>query len=477
MKQFPKDFLWGGAVAANQCEGAYLTDGKGLSLVDVLPDQHHGRFEALMHPEKAMQTTYDFYPSHESIDFYHHYKEDVQLFAEMGFKVFRTSISWPRIFPQGDEVEPNEEGLKFYDELFAECRKYGMELLVTMNHFDTPLGLFKKYGGWKDRKLIEYFTRYCRVILERYQHQVKYWLTFNEINMILHVPFFGGVDISNEQHPEQVKYQAIHHQLVASSLATKIAHEINPNLMIGCMIAAGAVYPMTCNPADVWSAMETERQSYFFVDVQAKGEYPGYGKRLLKEKGIELEIAPDDLAILKKYTVDFISYSYYASRVATSEENLSATETNLIHSVKNPYLKQSEWGWQIDPLGLRITTNQLYDRYQKPLFIVENGLGAFDEVREDGSVQDEYRIEYLREHIQAMKEAISDGVELLGYTTWGCIDLVSAGTGEMAKRYGFIYVDLDNDGQGTRKRIKKKSFKWYQKVIQTNGENLDEEVF
>ncbi|MGL5042274.1 MAG: 6-phospho-beta-glucosidase [Culicoidibacterales bacterium] len=471
--KFPENFLWGGAVAANQCEGAYLTDGKGLSLVDVMPTVGNGRWDALVNPNQAMKKDYGFYPSHESIDFYRYYKEDVKMFADMGFKVFRTSISWPRIFPNGDELEPNEAGLEFYDALFAECRKYDMELLVTINHFDTPLGLYHKVGGWKSRTMIDHYLRYCEVLFKRYRKIVKYWITFNEINMILHLPFFGGLDVTGEEKNLQLKYQAIHHQLVASSLATKRAHEINKDFQIGCMIAGGATYPLTCNPQDVWETIVSEREGYFFVDVQAKGQYPGYGKRLFKEHKIVLEMGEDDLDILKQYPTDFIAFSYYSSRIATASKKEQTTEGNVFASVKNPHLEASEWGWQIDPLGLRITLNQLYDRYNKPLFIVENGLGAVDTIEADGSINDPYRIAYLREHIREMGEAIEDGVELIGYTTWGCIDLISAGTGEMKKRYGFIYVDRNNEGEGTLKRTPKASYHWYKKVIATQGTDLD----
>ncbi|WP_314059760.1 6-phospho-beta-glucosidase [uncultured Vagococcus sp.] len=472
--KFPKDFLWGGAVAANQCEGAYNVDGKGLSPVDILPDVHHGRWEALMNPTEALEKNYGFYPSHESIDFYHHYKEDLALMAEMGFKTFRTSICWARIFPNGDETEPNEAGLKFYDDLFNECQRLGMEPLVTIQHFDTPVALMTNYGGWKNRKLIDFYLNYCEVVFNRYKDTVKYWLTFNEINMILHIPFFGGgLDVSKEDNPEQVKYQSAHHQLVASAMATKLGHEINPDFQIGCMLAAGATYPNTCAPEDVWKALEADREGYFFIDVQARGYYPSYSKRFFKENSIELEIAEGDLAVLKENTVDFISFSYYSSRLTSADEKVnSKTEGNVFASLKNPYLKASEWGWQIDPLGLRTTMNQIYDRYQKPLFVVENGLGAIDKVESDGSIIDDYRIDYLREHVREMGEAIEDGVECLGYTTWGCIDLVSAGSGEMSKRYGFIYVDRDNNGQGTLTRSKKKSFDWYKQVIATNGADL-----
>ncbi|MGL4820971.1 MAG: 6-phospho-beta-glucosidase [Bacilli bacterium] len=473
--QMPKDFLWGGAVAANQCEGAYQVGGKGLSPVDVMPDVRHGRWEATRDPKTMMATDYGYYPSHESIGFYDNYKEDVALFAEMGFKVFRTSISWARIFPNGDELEPNEEGLKFYDNLFAECRNYGMELLVTINHFDTPLALYSNYGGWKNRKLVDFYMRYCEVIFKRYAHQVKYWITFNEINMLLHNPFLGGaMDVLDEKNPLQAKYQAIHHQLVASAQATKLAHEQYPGMQIGCMLAAASVYSHTCHPRDVLEARKEDREGYFFIDVQARGQYPSYAKRLFEENGVVITMEDGDLEVLRAHTVDFIAFSYYSSRVASGDPaEQEKIKGNLFASVKNPYLQASEWGWEIDPIGLRITANDLYDRYQKPLFIVENGLGANDEVTADGKVHDPYRIGYLREHIAQMKEAMHDGVELIGYTTWGCIDLVSASTGEMKKRYGFIYVDRDNDGNGTGKRLRKDSFYWYKKVIETNGAQLD----
>jgi len=475
INNFPKGFLWGGAVAANQCEGAYLEDGKGLSPVDILPAGSI-RFEAMVDIKNALETEYDFYPSHESIDFYHRYKEDIKLFKEMGFKCLRTSIQWSRIFPNGDEQQPNELGLKFYDNVINELISNGIEPVITINHFDTPLELTKKYGGWKNRKLIEFYTRYVTTLFTRYKGKVKYWITFNEINMILHLPFIGGgLSFEDNENREQVKYQAAHHELVASSIATKIAHEIDPENKVGCMLAAGNVYPYSCNPNDVMNSISKNREQYFFIDVQSRGEYPAYSKRFFEEHNISLEILEGDLELLKEYTVDYVAFSYYASRCTSTDEeiNRQITGGNVFATLKNPYLKASEWGWQIDPMGLRITMNELYDRYQKPLFIVENGLGAVDTVEKDGIINDDYRIDYLRQHIKAMKEAIYDGVELIGYTPWGCIDLISAGTGEMKKRYGFIYVDKDNEGMGTLKRSRKKSFDWYKNVIATNGESLE----
>lgn len=473
--RFPENFLWGGALAANQCEGGYKEGGKGLTTVDLCPAGLNRRkvMEGKIDVLKPLENEY--YPSHEAIDFYHRYKEDIALFAEMGFKCLRVSIAWSRIFPNGDEEIPNEEGLKFYDSMFDEMIRFGIEPVVTICHFDTPIGIIEKFGGWKNRKFINFYLNYCEAIFKRYKNKVKYWMTFNEINMILHLPFMGaGVRFEKGDNELQIKYQSAHHELIASALATKMAHEIIPNSKVGCMLAAGEFYPYSCNPEDVLLAKEKDRENLFFIDVQSRGEYPGYAKRFLRENGIEIVFKEDDEEILKNNTVDFIGFSYYSSRCASSDSEVLKGQTagNVFKTVRNPNLKVSEWGWQIDPLGLRITCNSLYDRYQKPLFIVENGLGANDVIEEDGSINDDYRIEYLKEHVKAMKEAIIDGVDLIGYTPWGCIDIVSASTGEMKKRYGFIYVDKDNKGNGTLKRSKKKSFHWYKKVISSNGEEL-----
>ena len=406
-------------------------------------------------------------------------KEDIRMFGEMGFRTFRMSIAWSRIFPDGDEAEPNEEGLRFYEDVFRECHKYGIEPLVTITHFDCPIHLIKKYGGWKNRKLIEFYKKLVTVLFTRYKGLVKYWITFNEINMILHLPFMGaGLLFEEGEDQTAAKYLSAHHELVASAWATKIAHEIDPENKIGCMVAAGDYYPYCSLPEDVWAAKEKDHENLMFIDVQARGYYPGYAVKLFERMGLDLGITEEDRRILRENTVDYVSFSYYSSRCITTQEGVGETTGNAFKGTRNPYLKVSEWGWQIDPLGLRITLNSLYDRYQKPLFIVENGLGAKDELVEDGqgsyTVDDQYRIDYLRAHIQAFKQAVEeDGVELLGYTPWGCIDLVSASTGEMAKRYGFIYVDRDNQGNGSLKRYKKRSFEWYKKVIASNGEELD----
>ena len=473
--KFKDNFLWGGATAANQCEGGYNKDGRGLANVDVCP---MGVDRSAVITGNLKMYNFDdehFYPAKVAIDMYHNFESDIKLFAEMGFKVYRMSIGWTRIFPKGDEEKPNEKGLEFYEKVFKECKKYGIEPLVTITHFDCPMHLIEKYGGWRNRKMIDFYEKLCRVVFTRYKGLVKYWITFNEINMILHAPFMGaGICFEEGEDKERVKYQAAHHELVASAIATKIAHEIDGNNKIGCMFAAGSVYPYSCKPEDVWKATQVDRENYFFVDVQARGKYPNYALKEMEFKGITPIMEEGDYELLKDNTVDFISFSYYNSRCVKAGDNCEVVEGNLFESVKNPYLSYSQWGWPIDPLGLRITLNHIYDRYEKPLFIVENGLGAKDVINEDGEIEDDYRINYLRDHIKAMRDAVNlDGVDLLGYTTWGPIDLVSAGSGEMEKRYGFIYVDRDNNGNGTLERKKKKSFYWYKKVIESNGENLD----
>lgn len=469
---FPENFLWGGAVAANQCEGAYLEDGKGLSIQDVTP---HG----ITGPRTKEPT--DDNMKLVGIDFYHRYREDLKLFAEMGFKVFRTSIAWSRIFPKGDEEQPNEAGLKFYDDLFDECRKYGMEPLVTLSHYETPLYLAEEYDGWINLKMIGFYEKFVTCVFRRYQDKVRYWLTFNEINSILHEPFLsGGIQTPKEQLTETQLFQAVHHEFVASAMAVKIGHHINPDFQIGCMVLSMPIYPLTPNPDDVIAVMEKDHLNMFFADVQVRGTYPGYMNRYFREHGISLKITEEEQRILKN-TVDFVSFSYYMSICETADKSLGESgKGNLLGGVRNPLLKESEWGWQIDPKGLRYVLNTFYDRYQKPLFIVENGLGAVDKLvmGMDGNktVEDDYRIGYLRDHLKQVEEAIEDGVPVMGYTTWGCIDLVSASTAELKKRYGFIYVDRNDDGSGTLERYKKKSFYWYQKVIATNGKSLNEHI-
>lgn len=476
--KMPDNFLWGGATAANQCEGAYREGGRGLSSVDVIPFGPDRMPVARGQMKMLACDSEHSYPAHEAIDMYHHFKEDIALFAQMGFKCYRLSVSWTRIFPNGDDETPNEAGIRFYNDLFDECLRNRIEPLVTICHFDTPVALIKKYGGWKDRRMVDAYLRYCEVLFRQYGKKVKYWITFNEINMLLHMPFMGaGIVFEEGENPEQVKYQAAHHELLASAKAVKLAHEIMPDAKVGCMLAAGQFYPYTCAPADVYKAMEHDRDNYFFIDVQARGTYPVWAVKRMEKAGVRIQTEAGDDDILKAGVVDFVSLSYYCSRCISDDPEILKNKSRgnaVINAVINPYLKSSEWGWQIDPLGLRITLNTLYDRYGKPLFIVENGLGANDTVEEDGTIHDPYRIDYMREHIRAMMEAVNeDGIPLLGYTCWGCIDLVSASTGEMKKRYGMIYVDKQNDGSGDLKRLKKDSFYWYQKVIRTNGEDLD----
>jgi Beta-glucosidase/6-phospho-beta-glucosidase/beta-galactosidase len=470
MSMFPEGFLWGGATAANQIEGAYDEGGKGLSIQDVYPKGMMGGVTESPTPDNLKLV---------GIDFYHRYAQDIALFGEMGFKVFRLSIAWSRIFPKGDEKEPNEEGLAFYDRVFDECAKRGIEPLVTLSHYETPLHLARAYDGWRDRRLVDFYERYARTVFERYKGKVKYWLTFNEINTVLHAPYMSaGICTPKDEMSERDLYQAMHHEFVASALAVKACHEIIPRAKIGCMVIALPVYPLTPAPADVLAARETDDRNMMFTDIHARGRYSRKALRYMERRGIALDIREGDLEALEN-TVDFISFSYYMSICASADPTIAGGKGNIMGGVPNPHLKASDWGWQIDPKGLRQVLNALYDRYQKPLFIVENGLGAADELVDDGkggkTVVDDYRIQYLNDHIWEMGRAIDeDGVEVMGYTTWGCIDLVSASTAEMKKRYGFIYVDRDNDGRGSMARYKKKSFEWYKRLIATNGAALQD---
>ncbi len=475
------DFLWGGATAANQCEGAWNEDGKGISSSDLCTGGRFGRSKMIT---PVLQEGV-FYPSREAIDHYHRFKEDIALFAEMGFKCYRFSINWTRIFPEGDEREPNEAGLKHYEEVIDECLKYGIEPLITISHYEVPFGLTKKCNSWASREMIDYYLNYCRAIFTRYKGKVKYWLTFNEINCaVTAMGAFLSQGILNDlenptpfleqpDHPQQ-RFQGLHHQFLASAQAVQLARRIDPECKVGNMIIYSASYPLTCTPDDVLKNQEYERiMNYFCADVQCRGAYPSYMNRYFEEHGICVEKHPEDEKILKEGTVDFLTFSYYASSCQTADDRKQAGEGNIVSGVPNPYLETSDWGWQIDPKGLRYALNALYDRYQIPLMVVENGLGAKDVVEADGRIQDDYRIEYLRRHVEQMKEAVKDGVDLMGYTPWGCIDLVSASTGEYAKRYGMIYVERYDDGTGDFSRRRKKSFEWYKKVIASNGEELD----
>lgn len=465
MKTFPDDFLWGGAVAANQVEGAYREDDKGLSTSDVQPQGVFGPVVERVEGDSGIKDI--------AIDFYHRYPEDIKLFAEMGFSCLRVSIAWTRIFPNGDEQHPNEAGLAFYDKLFDELAAHNITPLVTLSHYEMPWGLVKQYGGWASRQTIGFFERYARTVFTRYKTKVKLWLTFNEINMSLHAPM-TGVGLPETSSKGEV-YQAIHHQLVASALAVKACHEIIADARIGNMLLGGLMYPLTCKPEDVLETLQENRAWQFFGDVQCRGVYPGYMQRFFRDNDIQIDITDADREALKS-TVDFISFSYYMTGCVTADEALNQqARGNILSMVPNPHLASSEWGWQIDPVGLRTLLNVLWDRYQKPLFIVENGLGAKDTPDADGVVQDDYRISYLNDHLVQVREAIEDGVEVMGYTSWGPIDLVSASKAELSKRYGFIYVDRDDSGKGTLTRSRKKSFYWYKEVIATKGASLKAE--
>lgn len=464
---FPKDFLWGGAIAANQAEGAYNEDGKGLSISDVLPVGKDRFNDVKLEIDESK-----YYPSHEAIDFYHTYKEDLKELSDLGMKCFRTSIAWSRIFPNGDESEPNEKGLAFYDSLFDEIIKYGMEPVVTISHFETPLNLIKNYGGWKNRKLIDFYENYCNVIFNRYKDKVKYWMTFNEINHAHTLPLIAAaIEVKEDDNKLQNIYQASHNMLVASANAVIIGHEINEDFKIGCMLSLSPIYPASCKPEDVFESYQLRRRSLFYSDIHMLGEYPEYFERIVDENNLNIHMEPEDKDILKKGVCDYLGFSYYRSSLHESGMKILGNTGGLLGK-KNPYLKESKWGWPIDPLGLRYVCNELSDRYHKPLFIVENGLGASDEIEADGKIYDYERMEYLKQHVEMMKEAIKDGCKIMGYTWWGPIDIVSAGTGEMKKRYGFVYVDKNNNGEGTLNRIRKSSYDYYKQIISTNGEDL-----
>ncbi|MBR0622625.1 6-phospho-beta-glucosidase BglA [Bacillus pumilus] len=474
-----KGFLWGGALAAHQFEGGWNEGGKGPSVVDVMTAGAHGV------PRQITETIEDnkFYPNHEAIDFYHRYKEDIAMFAEMGLKCLRTSIGWSRIFPKGDEAEPNEAGLQFYDDVFDELLKHGIEPVITLSHFEMPLHLAREYGGFRSRKVAEYFAKFAEVCFNRYKDKVTYWMTFNEINnkMDVNNPLFlwtnSGVSVKEGENAKEIMYQAGHHELLASAWAVAKGKEINPAFQIGAMVSHVPIYPYSSNPEDVMLAEEYMRQRYFFPDVQVRGYYPNYALKEFEREGYHIPFEEGDEESLRKGKVDYLGFSYYMSTTvksdAVSDNNGDIVNGALPHGVDNPYIKSSDWGWSIDPTGLRYTLNRFYDRYQIPLFIVENGFGAIDQVEDDGSIHDPERIQYLASHIEALKKAIEyDGVDLIGYTPWGIIDIVSFTTGEMKKRYGMIYVDRDNEGNGSMKRLKKDSFTWYQNVIATNGEEV-----
>lgn len=473
-----QNFLWGGALAAHQVEGAYREGGKGLSVADVMTAGANGvprRITAGVAPGER-------YPNHEGIDFYHTFREDVELFAEMGFKCLRTSIAWSRIFPTGDEAEPNEEGLAFYDQLFDCLLAHGIEPVVTLSHFEMPLALVEKYGGWTNRILIDLFARFARVCFERYHDRVRYWMTFNEINNQYNTDndIYGwtnsGVRYSQQTDPRHAMFQAAHYQFVASARAVAAAHQIDPRLKVGCMVAADVIYPFSCHPDDVLLAADAMHSTYYFTDVMCRGAYPHYARRMWEGLSTPLDITDADRAALAAGTVDYIGFSYYMSNVVDHAATTDISESTAYsdpHMVDNPHLAANAWGWQIDPRGLRYILKAFDERYGLPQFIVENGIGIVETLNECDTVDDQERIDFLRAHIEQFEAAVEkDGVDLIGYTVWGCIDPVSFTTGEYAKRYGFIYVDKNDDGTGTGQRFRKKSFGWYRHVIETNGEEL-----
>lgn len=485
---FPEGFLWGGAIAANQAEGAYAAGGKGLSVADVATYKPHADVKdykthtavSLDAIKKAMEDTdCTYYPKRRGIDFYHRYKEDLALLAEMGFKVFRFSIAWSRLYPTGEETEPNEEGLAFYEDILKELKRLNIEPLVTLSHYEMPLHLSLKYNGFTDRRVIEYFVRFCRTCFAHYGKYVKYWLNFNEVDSIIRHPFItGGIipELCGDRGETACCYQALHHQFVAAGHAAILCHEMVPGGQMGCMLTKLMTYPRTCAPEDVAATQKKNLENMFYSDVMVFGEYPRMILKDLEKRGIEIHMAPEDLSVIKEGTVDFVSFSYYMSMTESVDPDAERTPGNTVLGVKNPYLASSEWGWQVDPVGLRISLIELYDRYRKPLFVVENGIGSKDVLEEDGSIHDPYRIDYFRRHFQEMEKAIDAGVELMGYTSWAPIDLISASTNQMSKRYGFIYVDQDDMGNGSLKRIRKDSFYWYKKVIATNGRDMSDEI-
>lgn len=474
IKEFPENFLWGGAIAANQSEGSWDVDGKGPGLADVevFPEEYSrqkkvvGFYHTKEEIAHALADKEGYYPRRSAIDFYHTYREDLSLLKEMGIKCFRTSFNWPRIFPNGDEEQPNEAGLAFYDSLIDCMLEYGIEPVMTVSHYEMPIHLAVKYGGWHSRLTINFFENFCRVLFERYKNKVKYWIVINQINMANEWAEFASLGLLSDSFADDrpnAVYQSIHHQFIASAKAKKLAKEINPDMKIGMMNGEDCVYPATCRPEDVFAATRRNQMyNYFFSDVLARGEYPGYALRYFADNNIKLDIHEEDGRILKENTVDFISFSYYFSSAVSADDPEKA--------LQNPFIEQSIWGWAIDPIGLRNSLNHYWDRYGLPIFIAENGIGALDEVTEEGKIHDQYRIAYLAAHIRAVREAIKDGVNVFGYASWGPIDIISCSQGEMSKRYGYIYVDLDDRGRGNGKRIKKDSFFWYKKVIESNGE-------
>lgn len=487
---FPKGFLWGGDISANQAEGGWNEGGKSPNLSDYqlgatkdtprmvtyqMPDGTYGKSVSIVEnidlPEGAKLACIpdEFYPNHKATDFYHHYKEDIAYFGELGFKALNMTLSWARIFPNGVKSGINKEGVDFYHNVFNECKKYGIEPLVHLYKYDMPAFYITEWGGWTNRNLIDEFVEFAKASIDEFKDDVKYWSTFNEINVAQILAM-----TCNDKKAIQKAFNQLHNQLVASAKVVKYIHDNYPTKKVGCMVAGLCYYPYTCDPNDqILNQKVMQNYFYYCADTIVRGHYPSYSKRIYKELGINVEVSEEDRVALENGKVDFLEFSYYMTNVITIHaDEVDRTGGNLVGGLKNPYLKVSDWGWAIDPMGLKFFLHEMYDRYQIPLFNCENGLGAYDTLEEDHTVHDSYRIDYLREHIKAMKEAVEEGVDLMGYTMWGSIDLVSLSTGEIRKRYGFIYVDTDDEGNGTYNRYKKDSFYWYKKVIGTNGEDL-----
>lgn len=471
---FKKDFLWGGAVAANQCEGAWQEGGKGWCVADInrfrgdIPLNKKSNQEITTREIlKAMEDTERIYPKRRGIDFYHTYRDDLKLLKGLGINSFRTSINWARIFPNGDDSEPNEEGLKYYEALIDEIIANGMEPMITISHYEMPLNLTLKYNGWYSREVIDYFVKYCKTLFDRYNGRVRYWIIVNQINLIVHESFNHlGIAEDKVNNLLEAKYQGVHNEMVACAKATKYAREISEDIHIGMMFCDEISYAATSKPEDVLANYKRNQMEFFYGDVLLRGKYPGYAFRFFDDHNLHIEFGEGDEEALKN-TADFMAISYYYTLIADAE-SIKRRDT----AYPNPHIKASDWGWGIDPVGLRTKLNMYWDRYQVPIAIAENGIGCFDKSEEDGSIHDDYREEYLKAHIEQVREAVLDGVDVLGYYPWGPIDIVSCSSSEMSKRYGFIYVDLDDYGRGSGKRSLKDSYYWYKKVVEANGKIL-----
>ncbi|KAB2331085.1 glycoside hydrolase family 1 protein [Bacillus mesophilum] len=471
---FPKDFLWGAASAAYQVEGAWDKDGKGPSVWDVFV-----RNEGV---------TYKGTNGDVAVDHYNRYKEDVALMAEQGLKTYRFSIAWSRIYPTGNG-EVNEKGLQFYDDLIDELLKYNIEPMITLYHWDIPQSLMDQYGGWESRQVIEDFNEYAITLYKRYGDRVKYWISLNEQN------YFISYGYETALHPPAVKdrkrmYAANHIANLANAKVIQSFRKYVPDGKIGPSFAYKPYYPVDSNPQNILAFENSEDlNNYYWMDMYAWGRYPVTAWKFLEENGLAPEIEEGDFELLASAKPDFMGVNYY--RTTTVEENpkdggvdigvknVTGKKGSTKHSgmpgmfktTNNPHVESTNWDWDIDPQGLRIGLRRIATRYQLPVLITENGLGEFDALEEGDVVNDDYRIDYLKSHIQAIQDAMSDGVEVLGYCAWSFTDLLSWLNGYQ-KRYGFVYVNREEDDEKDLRRIKKKSYHWYKEVIAENGENL-----